>query len=446
MSKTACTEIKNLILSQKKEIVTLSTLFFLATAVFWILKPIKKGVFISYFKTNALELAGTHLNGAQTEQLAKLTLVLTALLMAYLFSAAIRQFSPRKLLVLTSLLGILGSLFFSFGLQMGKAKIIWAFYLFGDLQNSLIIILLWSILHNTFQLKEAKYVFTLVSLSGLIGGLSGTFFVQHTLIYFGREMIVLICAGMFGLIALVGNRYLDKLILTEKSLVSDDISSNANLSVAIESNTDNGNWKALGKLKYWMAIALIVGLYEMISGIIDFQLSLTVERLNSSEIEKDIYFGYVGTAQNLVALLVQLFLTGFVIRHWGLKTALLILPLTILLGSVGFLVVPSLAGAMFLAVSDNGLNYSLNQQAKETLYVPTEPEERLRAKAFIDLFVQRFAKAVAVGLNLIVVAGNGLDATRWLSLIVVSLAVLWILVVNFTGKEFERLVLMNSSQ
>jgi AAA family ATP:ADP antiporter len=199
----------------------------------------------------------------------------------------------------------------------------------------------------------------------------------------------------------------------------------------------------LAKLKYWVAIGLIVGLYEMVSGIIDFQLSLTVEKINGSPLQKDVYFGYVGTAQNLVALLVQMFLTGYVIRHWGLKTALLILPLTLLLGSVGFLAVPSLAGAMFLAVTDNGLNYSLNQQAKETLYVPTPPEERLRAKAFIDLFVQRFAKAAAVGLNLFVVASNGLDAARWLTLAVVPLAIVWILVVRFTGKEFEQLVMMN---
>ena len=99
---------------------------------------------------------------------------------------------------------------------------------------------------------------------------------------------------------------------------------------------------------------------------------------------------------------------------------------------------------MFLAVTDNGLNYSLNQQAKETLYVPTEPEERLRAKAFIDLFVQRFAKAGAVAVNLFVVAGNSLEAARWLALIVVPLSILWIIVVRFTGKEFEHLAMLNS--
>lgn len=436
MSKTAF--IKKLIQDQKGEIAIVSTLFFLATAVFWILKPIKKGVFISHFTGNTVEFMGTRLGGAQAEQLAKLSIVLTALLVAYLFSVAIRHFPMRNVFTWTTVLGAIGCIFFSMNLQTADSTFIWSFYIFGDIQNSLILILLWSILHNTFRLKDAKCVFTLVSLSGLVGGLSGTFFVQQTIQYFGRETIILICAAMVGLIGIIGSKYLSKKSQLAESQVS-DVSADSN-----ESNTKGFDWRSLAKLRYWVAIGLIVGLYEMVSGIIDFQLSLTVEKLNGSELQKDVYFGYVGTAQNLVALLVQMFLTGYVIRHWGLKMALLILPLTLLLGSVGFLVVPSLAGAMFLAVTDNGLNYSLNQQAKETLYVPTRPEERLQAKAFIDLFVQRFAKAAAVAVNLFVVASNGLDAARWLALIVVPLSILWILVVRFTGREFEQLVMTNS--
>jgi AAA family ATP:ADP antiporter len=441
MSKTAFIKIKNVLLEQKGEVALVSALFFLATAVFWILKPIKKGVFISHFTENTVDFFGTRLGGAQAEQLAKLSIVLTALLVAYLFSVAVRHFQMRNVFTWTTLLGVIGCVFFSSNLPLADSTFIWAFYIFGDIQNSLILILLWSILHNTFHLKDAKCVFTLVSLSGLLGGLSGTFFVQQTIQYFGRETIILVCAGMLGLIALIGSHYLNRKALPASTPFADDSWDNA--SGSSKPNENAFDWHSLAKLKYWVAIGLIVALYEMVSGIIDFQLSLTVEKINGSELEKDVYFGYVGTAQNLVALLVQMFLTGYVIRHWGLKTALLVLPLTILLGSVGFLVVPSLAGAMFLAVTDNGLNYSLNQQAKETLYVPARPEERLRAKAFIDLFVQRFAKAAAVGVNLFVVASNGLDAARWLTLVVVPLAILWILVVRFTGREFENLV-MNS--
>ncbi len=218
MSKTAF--IKKLIQDQKGEIAIVSILFFLATAVFWILKPIKKGVFISYFTGNSVDFFGTRLGGAQAEQLAKLSIVLTALLVSYLFSVAVRHFQMRNVFTWTTVLGAIGCIFFSTSLQTADSKFIWSFYIFGDIQNSLILILLWSILHNTFRLKDAKCVFTLVSLSGLVGGLAGTFFVQQTIQYLGRETIILICAAMVGLIGIIGSYYLSKKHRQAKSAVS----------------------------------------------------------------------------------------------------------------------------------------------------------------------------------------------------------------------------------
>ena len=58
-----------------------------------------------------------------------------------------------------------------------------------------------------------------------------------------------------------------------------------------------------------------------------------------------------------------------------------------------------LLGRDALNTADNGFSYSINQSAKEALYVPTTREEKYKAKAFIDMFVQRFAKALAVGLS-----------------------------------------------
>ena len=74
--------------------------------------------------------------------------------------------------------------------------------------------------------------------------------------------------------------------------------------------------------------------------------------------------------------------------------------------------------AIAMSVSDNGLNYSINQSAREALYTPTTPDEKYKAKAFIDMFVQRFAKVLAVAINLGVTAFAGLagvPAFFWLT-------------------------------
>jgi len=42
----------------------------------------------------------------------------------------------------------------------------------------------------------------------------------------------------------------------------------------------------------------------------------------------------------------------------------------------------------FLDTADNGFSYSINQSAKEVLYVPTSSDEKYKAEAFIDMFIQ----------------------------------------------------------
>ena len=104
------------------------------------------------------------------------------------------------------------------------------------------------------------------------------------------------------------------------------------------------------------------------------------------------------------------------------------LPVVALAGSAGFMLFPVLWVGSLLNTADNGFSYSINQSAKEVLYVPTTREEKYKAKAFIGMFVQRFAKALAVGLSLLITTlFTGFDSIRWLSLLTVAILVLWLL-------------------
>ena len=93
-----------------------------------------------------------------------------------------------------------------------------------------------------------------------------------------------------------------------------------------------------------------------------------------------------------------------------------------------------------LSTTDNALNYSLNQSAKESLYTVTSREEKYAAKAFIDMFVQRFAKAIAVFLALGVSAFfTDFAGVRWLSIAVVVLVAIWLFAASYAGRRFREL-------
>ena len=143
---------------------------------------------------------------------------------------------------------------------------------------------------------------------------------------------------------------------------------------------------------------------------------------------------------DFVAMLVQFFLTSFIMTHFGLTRALLVLPIAVLLGSAGFFIVPILWVGSLLNTADGGFAYSINQSAKEALYVPTTRDEKYKAKAFIDMFVQRFAKAVAVGVSLgITTVFTDFSSIRWLSGFTIPIIIVWIFAVRYAGRKFKEM-------
>ncbi|MET0287393.1 MAG: Npt1/Npt2 family nucleotide transporter, partial [Polyangiales bacterium] len=137
---------------------------------------------------------------------------------------------------------------------------------------------------------------------------------------------------------------------------------------------------------------------------------------------------------------IQLLFTRFVMQRLGIRAALSVLPFAIVVVAGGFALMPFLWVGSSLSIADNALNYSMNQSARESLYVPTGAE-KYQAKAFIDIFVQRTAKAVGVGLSLAmsVFVRDDLVAVRSLSLVVVVLAVVWLGVARYAGARFDEL-------
>ena len=153
------------------------------------------------------------------------------------------------------------------------------------------------------------------------------------------------------------------------------------------------------------------------------------------------HFATVFAITNIVALVVQFFVTANVMSRFGVKTALLVMP-TLILGASGlFLLMPILLIGSSLNTVDNGLNYSINQSARESLYTPLSRDEKYKAKAFIDMFLYRTAKVVAIGVALLlgVCVGEEFTTVRLLSFLTIALAVAWIFIARYAGNQFRAL-------
>ncbi len=426
---------KNFFDIKKREwpnVLLMSLYFFMVIATFWVLKPLKRGMLVNFYQDNPLQLLGGSFAGAEVEQLAKVVNMLVVYGIVVLFTLLSRKLKRQHLNLFLNLFFAGLFILFAFLISNPGAPVSWSFYVLGDMFNSAMVTFFWAYSNDIFTSDQAKRTYGMVGLGGIIGGIAGSTVVAGYVNALGRPTLLYLC--LIPLLLMIAIGY----IVNSRSKASEEKQEQKPCAEGKKCNVIFEGADIVFRSKYLISIVAIIALYEMVSNIVDFQLSATIASNISGDLEKDAYFGVVGQVTSIISLVVQLFLTSFVMKRYGVGIALLFLPIAITLGSVGFLAIPSLLFVTIMSASDNSLNYSINQSAKEALYTPTDQNVKYKAKAFIDMFVQRFAKVLAVVLNLAVAAWVGLEQVRWLSIACLVILVFWIMAVRYAGREFEE--------
>lgn len=408
--------------------------FFLVIVSFWILKPIKKIVFGTFYDQTGFNLFGWQMEAAQAELLAKVLNMFVAIAAVVVFTWLVRRLRRQQLTLVFSAFFIVAYVIFSMVLNNPKDVTVWIFYLFGDLFSTLMVATFFAFLNDSVTPEAAKRLYGLIVLGGVTGGAFGTLILKVWIEKIPYSSWMWICLGLALIIivvALAAGRLVSKNPPEYKTvpLKQEKIKKKANLI------TEAG--KLVFKSKYLLAIVAIVGLYEIVSTTVDFQFTSTIlYYLDGDAI--GVQFANIYLISTCVALFVQLFLTSFIMTRFGVKTALIILPIAMIFGSLAFLAIPILWVGSLLNTADSGFAYSINQSARETLYTITTREEKYKAKGFIDMFGQRFAKALAVCVSLAVTSiFAAFSAIRWLSLFNVVVIILWVMAVRYAGNKFK---------
>ncbi len=104
----------------------------------------------------------------------------------------------------------------------------------------------------------------------------------------------------------------------------------------------------------------------------------------------------------------QIALTSRIHRSFGIAAALLLLPIG-LGGSATLILLTGALGAVAGArVLDTTLRYSIDKTTREVLFLPLSADLRFRAKPFIDVTMDRFGKAAAAALILVLIHPGGI--------------------------------------
>lgn len=414
--------------------------FFLVITTFWILKPIKKTVFIEYYAESGFDFFGSTLTASQAELLAKVLNMFVALVAATAFSMLSDKLRRQQLTIAFSGLIFAGYVLYMFLLRNLDDVVVWSFYLFGDLYNTLMVATFFAFTNDSLRSDAAKRMYGVIGLGGVVGGAVGSTFVRtqiNAISYPGWMVVCLVLGAIIVVLAVSAGRIVEAQQAEAPPPKPQPKAPDAGPS---KGNAAIEGARLVLSSRYLLSLVALVGIYEIISTVLDFQFTATIEHYAStSGLDAGKAFATTYSVTNWTALFIQFFLTSFVMQRFGVGVALLFLPVAALSGSIGFLIAPIVVMGSALSASDNAFNYSINQSAREALYTVTSREEKYKAKAFIDMFIQRSAKAVAVGLNLAITSIIvGFDGVRWLSFLTVPLLVAWILIARYLGKTFHQ--------
>ncbi|MDJ0867554.1 MAG: Npt1/Npt2 family nucleotide transporter [Myxococcota bacterium] len=410
------------------------TYFLLVITSFWVLKPIKKSLFLEFYSESGLALWGLHFGAAEAELIAKNLNMLVAFVAVIVFTALANHLRRQQLTLVFTAFFLACYVAYAQAIDEPGHAVVWSFYLFGDLFSTLMVATFFAFLNDSVTPDASKRLYGPVGLGGVIGGVVGSTTVAGLIAQLERVSWLWTCFALALLIAAVAwsaGRLVDRDPPPEPEPEPDAPAAGGN--PALEGG------RLVFRSPYLLAIVGIVGLYEIVSTVMDFQFSATVVHyLKGPEIGRQ--FSTVFAITNWVSMLVQLLFTSFVMTRFGVGIALMVLPLAALGGSAAFAALPILWFGSLLNTADNGFSYSINQSAKEALYVPTSRDEKYKAKAFIDMFVQRFAKAIAslVALGMGQIA-TGFSSVRWLSLFTIAVIGLWLVAVRYAGRHYREM-------
>jgi AAA family ATP:ADP antiporter len=275
-------------------------------------------------------------------------------------------------------------IFFALMHTVPEGAYVWVgrlFFNWTSVFNLFVVSVFWAFMTDIFRTDQGKRLFGFIGLGGTLGGILGssmTAFFAETL----GPVNLLLLSALFLELALRCVRILGRQVTKDGiGRVEDD-------EVAI----GGGVWAGItGALRspYLLGIILFMLLFTFSSTSLYFQQADIVSRHFQDPGARTAFFARIDLFVNLLTLFTQAFLTGRIIKWFGLGVALAILPLVTIVGFGVLGAVPTLGVLMGVQVLRRGWNYGLMKPALESLYIVLPREDKYKAKNFIDTFVYR---------------------------------------------------------
>ena len=160
------------------------------------------------------------------------------------------------------------------------------------------------------------------------------------------------------------------------------------------------------------------------------------------------YLSIYGSSVNVISLLCLLLGISNITRYLGVKMALAAMPVIIGGALLGFMSLDSLTFLFALMVGSKAINYALNGPALKQLYIPTTPDVKFKAQAWVETFGSRTSKQAGSFFNMSLAPlqtafGATLGRAHYLTMsgvLCFPLLALWLGIALYLGNTFRKAI------
>jgi ATP:ADP antiporter, AAA family len=318
-------------------------------------------------------------------------------------------------------------LIFAFLVTLGVPVAV-PFYVWVGVFNVMVIAQFWAFATDLFNIRTGQRLFAVIMVGAALGALTGSQIAGRLYEVVGPAFLMLLSAALLGAVLLLSRH-------AERSVPEGSRAAPADQHVEPPANAIAhllGGFSVVLQSAYLLRIALFVMLLNLVNTTGGYILATFVSShaqqasaasggmLSTGAVISQFwgsYYTWITTLQ----ILIQLFLVSRLFRWIGVRGAILVLPLIMLLNYGLILVVPVFALVRLMMIIENATNYSIQGTTNHTLYLPVAREEKYVGKTTIDTFFVRFGDLLQAMLIYVAAQLMGLEV-GWIIAINLSLA------------------------
>ncbi len=349
------------------------------------------------------------------------------------FSYLVKTFPREKFITISYRFFSANILLFALALYLATPEqTIWVgriFFIWTSVFNLFVVSIFWQMIVDIFTSDQGKRLFGFISAGATLGAMSGSLFIVSTVQHMAPTYLMIGAALMLE----VSVYCVRRLSLLSSSLTARP---RAEQEAPIGGTLLAGFRDALSS-SYLLNASLFLLLYAITTTFLYFQQAAVVSHSFENRATQTAFFATVDLGVNFLTLLVQLFLTGRILKRFGVPVTLAILPVFSVLGFGTLALLPTLSSVIAFQTIRRAGNFAIARPTREVLFTVLPREDRYKAKSFIDTVVYRLGDQVgAWSYALLSFLGLGLAQV---SIVAAVLSAFWLINSWWLGRRQDVL-------